>query len=146
MKRSVLMVLLFISLICLSGCQGGTKMKDGYYTAQAETYISGWREFVTITVKQNEIIGVEYNAENESGYLKSWDNSYMKLMKASQDTYPNQYTRNYASQLLKNQNADDIDAMSGATHSHKIFTVLAKTAIEQSIIGDSRLTVISIPE
>ena len=42
---------------------------------------------------------MEYNAENASGFIKSWDNAYMQTMLHAQGTYPNEYTRSYANQL-----------------------------------------------
>ena len=50
------------------------------------------------------IVSVEYNAENASGFIKSWDNAYMQTMLHTNGTYPNEYTRYYASlrkKLLK---------------------------------------------
>ena len=62
-------------------------------------------------------MSVEYNAENASGFIKSWDNAYMQTMLHSNGTYPNQYTREYAGQLLEKQEAGEIDALSGASSS-----------------------------
>ena len=65
-------------------------------------------------VKGGSIVSVEYNAENPSGFIKSWDNAYMQNMLHTNGTYPNEYTRYYASQLLEDQGADSIDAINGA--------------------------------
>ena len=56
----------------------------------------GWKEYITILVKGGSIVSVEYNAENASGFIKSWDNAYMQNMLHSNGTYPNEYTRYYA--------------------------------------------------
>ena len=34
-------------------------------------------------VKGGSIVSVEYNAENPSGFIKSWDNAYMQNMLSS---------------------------------------------------------------
>ena len=137
-KKGMLMLLLTcVCVFVLIGCSGRPgSLKDGYYTAQAEEYSHGWKEFVTITVRGGKIISVEYNAVNESGFVKSWDNAYMHTMKAYTGTYPNEYTRNYAAQLLKKQ-SPNVDAISGASSSAASFQKLAAAVLEQAQKGDS---------
>ena len=138
MKR---MVLLLFSLLLAAGlltaCGGEPGLQDGYYTAQAAEFSHGWKEYITILVKGGDIISVEYNAENASGFIKSWDNAYMQNMLHSNGTYPNEYTRNYASQLLEGQGEEPIDGLTGATSSHGSFQKLAAAVLEQARKGDS---------
>ncbi len=126
----------------LTACGGGTELQDGYYTAQASEFSHGWKEYITILVKGGEIISVEYNAENASGFIKSWDNAYMQTMLHSNGTYPNEYTRYYASQLLEGQGEGNIDAISGATSSHESFQKLAQAVLEQARKGDSSVVIV----
>ena len=138
MKR--ILVLLFTLLMMVSlltACGEQTQLQDGYYTAQMSEYSHGWREYITILVKGGSIVSVEYNAENASGFIKSWDNAYMQTMLHSNGTYPNEYTRYYANQLLTGQGEGGIDAISGATSSHGTFQMLARAVLEQSRKGDS---------
>ena len=134
MKR-ILAVLLSLLLIvpALTACGGGG-LQDGYYTAQAAEFSHGWKEYITIMVKGGSIVSVEYNAENASGFIKSWDNAYMQNMLHVTGTYPNEYTRYYANQLLEGQGAGNIDAISGASSSHGSFQLLAKAVLESSIV------------
>ncbi len=90
-------------------------------------------------VKGGAIVSVEYNAENASGFIKSWDNAYMQNMLHSNGTYPNEYTRNYAGQLLENQGKGEIDAISGASSSWGSFQKLAAAVLEQARKGDSSI-------
>lgn len=137
MKRVKLFFLITGLFLLLTACGGKEDgLQDGYYTAQAEEYSHGWKEYVTITVRSGTIVSAEYNAINESGFVKSWDNAYMKNMKTVMGTYPNEYTRNYASQLLEKQ-SPDIDAISGASTSHKSFQKLVAGVIEQAKKGES---------
>ena len=99
----------------------------------------GWKEYITILVKGGKIISVEYNAENASGFIKSWDNAYMQTMLHTNGTYPNEYTRNYANQLLAGQGKGEIDAISGASSSHGTFQLLAQAVLEQAQKGDSSI-------
>ena len=139
MKR-ILALLLSLLLIApaLTACGGGG-LQDGYYTAQAAEFSHGWKEYITIMVKGGSIVSVEYNAENASGFIKSWDNAYMQNMLHVTGTYPNEYTRYYANQLLEGQGAGNIDAISGASSSHGSFQLLAKAVLEQARLGDSSI-------
>lgn len=138
MKRILLSILLF-SLTMLTGCGDKAALQDGYYTAQAAEFSHGWKEYITIMVKGGEIVSVEYNAENASGFIKSWDNAYMQTMLHENGTYPNEYTRYYAGQFLDGQGEGSIDALTGATSSHGTFQVLAQAVLEQARQGDSSI-------
>ena len=139
MKRILALLLSLLLLVpALTACGGGG-LQDGYYTAQAAEFSHGWKEYITIMVKGGSIVSVEYNAENASGFIKSWDNAYMQTMLHSNGTYPNEYTRYYANQLLENQREGSIDAISGASSSHGSFQLLAKAVLEQARLGDSSI-------
>jgi major membrane immunogen (membrane-anchored lipoprotein) len=113
-------------------------MQDGYYTASAvELDDHGWKEYVTIYVSRGKILTVEYNAVNGSGFVKSWDMDYMRIMNAVNGTYPNAYTRQYAAQLVKTQDAEKIDALSGASNSWHTFKQLAAAAMENARSGSA---------
>ncbi len=133
------------ALFSLTGCQKTGGLQDGYYTAKAAEYSHGWKEFVTITVKDGQIVATEYNAENPSGFIKSWDNAYMQIMNGVTGTYPNEYTRNYAAQLVKNQSADGLSAIAGASTSAGSFELLAQAVIQQAQSGDSQTVIVQIP-
>ena len=139
MKRILALLLSLLLLVpALTACGGGG-LQDGYYTSQAAEFSHGWKEFITILVKDGSIVSVEYNAENASGFIKSWDNAYMQTMLHSNGTYPNEYTRYYANQLLEGQGEGSIDALSGASSSHGSFQLLAKAVLEQARLGDSSI-------
>lgn len=143
MKRicAILLSLLpMASLLTACGTQAG--IQDGYYTAQASEFSHGWKEYVTILVKGGKIVSVEYNAENPSGFIKSWDNTYMQTMLHVNGTYPNEYTRYYANQLLEGQGEGTIDAISGASSSHGTFQILSQAVLEQARKGDSTILVV----
>ena len=139
MKRILALLLSLLLLVpALTACGGGG-LQDGYYTAQAAEFSHGWKEYITIMVKGGSIVSVEYNAENARGFIKSWDNAYMQTMLHSNGTYPNDYTRYYANQLLEGQGEGSIDALSGASSSHGSFQLLAKAVLEQARLGDSSI-------
>ena len=143
MKRLLTFTLTFLLFVLpLTACSEKTELQDGYYTAQAKDFSHGWKEYITIMVKGGSIVSVEYNAENASGFIKSWDNAYMQTMLHSNGTYPNEYTRYYANQLLEGRRDDDIDALSGATSSYGSFQKLSEAVLEQARKGDSDIVVV----
>jgi len=146
MKRIIAIFLCLMMTLLLTACGDQAGLQDGYYTAQAEEFSHGWKEYITILVKGGSIVSVEYNAENASGFIKSWDNAYMQNMLHSNGTYPNEYTRYYAGQLLENQNKDGIDALSGATSSYGSFQKLAEAVLKQAEQGDSSVAVVDTSE
>ena len=142
MRRIIRTLLPLLLEFLLAGCGKTEGLQDGYYTAQASEYHFGWKEYVTIIVKGGRIVSVEYNAENASGFIKSWDNAYMQTMLHSNGTYPNEYTRYYAGQLLEGQGEDEIDALSGATSSYGSFQKLEAAVLEQAKKGDSSIALV----
>ena len=142
MKRFLCFALALLLGVSLSACGSKTDLQDGYYTAQAAEYSHGWKEYITIMVKGGSIVSVEYNAENASGFIKSWDNAYMQTMLHSKGTYPNEYTRYYAGQLLAGQGNGTIDALSGASSSYDSFQKLAAAVLEQARKGDSSIMLV----
>ncbi|MDR3160921.1 MAG: FMN-binding protein [Spirochaetaceae bacterium] len=141
--RYLFLVTVFLPL---TGCTPGTSsMKDGYYTAESSSFDHhGWKEFVTIRVSNGRIVMVEYNAKNLSGFMKSWDMEYTRLMKETTGTYPNEYTRIYAMALLNSQDVADIDALAGATASYQAFVLLARKAVEKAQAGDTAAAFVNL--
>ena len=120
-------------------------VQDGYYTAEAKDFDDhGWKEFVTIFVSGGKITTVEYNAKNSSGFIKSWDMDYMRLMNAWGGIYPSAYMRAYAADLLTKQDVEKIDAVSGATHSYHAFKQLATAIMKKIIEGDTSVAFVEL--
>ena len=132
---------LFVILV-LTGCSGFNNLKDGYYTAEMSEFSHGWKEYLLIQVKDGSIVSAEFNAKDESGFIKAWDNSYMKNMSMVQNTYPNKYTREYVQQLLEEQSDIQVDAISGATTSGNNFKKLVQAVLEQAETGNSETVVV----
>ena len=97
----------------------------------------GWKEYVCIQVKDDTIVSAEFNAKDASGFIKAWDNEYMRNMGTDTGNYPNQYTREYVRQLIEGQKETEVATMTGATHSGDNFRKLIPVVIEQARKGDS---------
>ena len=114
-----------------------SSIKDGYYTAEAAEFDAhGWKEYVTICVSGGRIIFIEYNAFDPTGFVKSWDMNYMRVMNALHNTYPNAYTRYYGKQFLSSQGTGEIIPLSGASMSYESFIRLADAALENARQGN----------
>ena len=66
----------------------------------------------------------------------------MQAMLHDTGTYPNEYTRYYAGQLLDGQGEEEIDAMIGATSSYGSFQKLEAAVIEQAKQGNSSIAIV----
>ena len=51
MKRMFCFLLLLALALPLTACGGQDTLQDGYYTAQAAEFSHGWKEYITILVK-----------------------------------------------------------------------------------------------
>lgn len=141
--RLTLISLVILTLLCACGSTTtDAALQDGYYTAQAAEFSHGWKEYITIMVKGGNIVSVEYNALNASGFIKSWDSNYMQNMLHANGTYPNEYTRYYASQLQEQQGEGTIDALTGATSSYNSFQKLSAAVVAQAQLGDSSIVLV----
>ena len=136
MKKRICFIFLFVSILLCGGC-GSSKLKDGFYTAEMSDYSHGWKEYLCIMVKNDNIVYAEFNSKDPSGFIKAWDNAYMESMYSVEGTYPNEYTRKYVASLIETQNPDAVDVVSGASHSGSNFTRLSAAVVEQAKKGDS---------
>jgi major membrane immunogen (membrane-anchored lipoprotein) len=149
-KRCCLTIIYTLCLACLglaalSCARKGSALKDGYYTAEALVFDAyGWKEFVTICVNNGVITSVEYNAEDPSGFIRSWDMNYMRQMNRISGTYPNEFSRIYAARFIIRQSVEGIDALSGATNSYYSFMKLTGAVIAKAQAGDTSVALIDI--
>lgn len=144
MKKKIIIVSFLVILIIAAVIKvyNLDSMKDGYYTAEMEEFSNGWKEYLRIQVKHGTIVSAEFNAKNESGFIKAWDNSYMKTMQSIQGTYPNRYTREYVQQLIDGQEDIQVDTVTGATTSGNNFKKLVEAVLEQAEKGDSETVIV----
>jgi len=140
-------VILILSTVFSACSKNSSEMQNGYYTAEAVSFdMHGWKDYVTIYVSDNKIVTVEYNAFNVSGFIKSWDLDYMRIMNTKVGTYPSEYVREYTNALINRQDPAVIDAMSGATTSHAAFQMLVEAAVAKAKEGDKQVALVELPE
>lgn len=140
--RIVLLFIIVLVMAALTGCEKSAKLKDGYYTAEMAEFSNGWKEYLRIQVTHGKIVSAEFNAKNESGFIKAWDNSYMENMLTISGTYPNKYTREYVQQLIDEQTDIQVDAVTGASTSGNNFKKLVDAVLQQAQKGDSKTEIV----
>jgi major membrane immunogen (membrane-anchored lipoprotein) len=144
--------LILASLSCLTlvtpGCESQEgALKDGYYTAAASDFnADGWKDYLTIYVKNGSIVTAEYNAYNATGLLRSWDTDYLKSIRKPGSQSPNHYPRQYCSFLVAVQNPSRVQTIDGGRKTHEIFVALAKAALDYSRLGKNAIAEVSLPE
>jgi len=89
---------------------------DGIYTGESRPDAYDYKHAITIEIKDEKIIRVDYNEIHSSGIGKQEDEEYCKEMSAS-GTSPDVAYPDMENQLLKKQNILNIDGVSGASYS-----------------------------
>lgn len=140
--KTLVLSLLLLCVMTFAGCGSSGSLKDGYYTAEMAEFSHGWKEYLVIQVSHGNIVSAEFNAKNESGFIKAWDNAYMKNMITLQGTYPNKYTREYVQQLLEQQADIQVDAVTGASSSGGNFVKLVDAVLKQAAKGDQETVIV----
>lgn len=116
----------------------GAEMKDGTYTLTEKDFDDhGWKASMAITVKDGKITESNYNYEDENGKLKSDDEGYQKSMSEKTGVGPKDFIPKLNEALVKNQDAQKVDVVTGATHSSETFLNYAQQLIQAAQKGDT---------
>jgi len=110
------------------------EMKDGEYVAVGLADARGWAPQVNLTVKGGKVASVEYNEFNTAdGRGKVQDEAYLTNFHTRMEgaNLP-AAVANLQEQLVKKQDAFDVDAVSKSTQSSEKFVELSKKAMAQA--------------
>lgn len=138
MRKSKIACLSVLAVLALGmvGC-GKTELKDGTFkgviTKDEIDSKNAGDTTVEIIVKDGKIVDCKFIPLDSSGKVKdenygkdAGEQNYKKAQKAVEGM------KKYPEQLVKTQNIDDVDSISGATVSHKLFVDAAKKAIKEA--------------
>lgn len=133
-----ILLLALFSAGALTGCSPDeTVMRDGYYSAEADSFNGhGWKECVTLYIHNNRIVTVEYNERNASGLIMSWDTQYLSRLKKELGVHPSRLVREYALELLNRQDPHTVRRVRNDKRFYEAFTTLASAAVSQARTGD----------
>lgn len=111
---------------------------DGTYKVEAKEFDEkGWKEHVELVVKDGKISEVTYDAVDKDGKMKTADATYKEKMEAASQTYPEKYMKELADQLIEMQSVNEVDVVTGATHSSENFKKLATEALTFAEKGET---------
>lgn len=112
--------------------QQGALTDGTYYAEEQEFDDHGWKGLVTVIVKDGKITNVFYDEINQEGKLKTFDPEYGPRMKEKSGTTPLEAVAKLEQALVEKQNPEDVDTVTGATHTSDRFKKLAAEALKGS--------------
>lgn len=132
MIRKIISAVILSMLVAFSGYH---LYKDGNYSGTSRSIYTNepYYGHAMITIKNGKIIDVEFYVRDSSRH-EYFDNNYERYF-AGNDEYIRQCrndfkgTRSYPDSLLKYQDLDKVDVISGATWSFKIFKASVQEAL-----------------
>ncbi len=129
MKKILLSLTLVLGVVFCASC-GKVEYKDGTYEGSYKDTEHNSTMKVELKIKDNKITDVKMEARDKDGKIKGKD--YGK--EAGEKKYELaqmavEGTKQYPDMLIKSQNLEDMDAVSGATGSFKQF----KAAVEEAL-------------
>lgn len=130
-----------------TGCsteQLNTALVDGKYRAEFKDFDQfGWKDFVEVTIVDDELSEVVYDSVNEDGTkLKSEDESYKAEMESIVGTYPAKYNKDLINQFIESGKVTSVDIVAGATESTGKFKTLIVAAMQNAASGDTETEIV----
>ena len=155
MKRILAVALIcLLSAVSAAGCGGSdsndadesdkdtkteASYQDGTYHAEfGRSDTRNWIPYVDVTIKDGKITKAYYDYTNEAGDNRTEDKGYIEGFSAANNGMtPRQAFDKLGQELVDAQDISKVDAVSGATHSSRNFTVLVPAALEKAVDGDT---------
>lgn len=103
--------------------------KDGTYTGESDFDERGWKVVHSITIKDGMITESAFGYADKDGKMKADNEEYNKSMKEKSGVSSKEATEKLNAQLVETQNVDDVEVVSGATHSSDNFIVATKALL-----------------
>ena len=148
-KPLYILTLSLLMSLALLGCQKPLDpLQDGTYEVTFhEPDPTGWTAFLVLHIEDASIVDVTYDYRGsgaQEGLLKSQDDAYAEAMFAVTGIKPVLYIQQLEDALLRSQDPEKIDTISGATTSTRDFKTFAKEALNASRQG--KMTPIILPQ
>lgn len=134
MKKSGMILILLALVISLGACGGGKKeYKDGTYQGEAMNEEQGGGTKVTLTIEEGKITECQMVATDKEGNPK--DENYGKESGGANFEKAQLAVigmKQYPELLIEAQDIEGVDAVAGATVSHKEFCLAVKEALKEA--------------
>lgn len=129
MKKIINILLAMAMLVTtMTACTDDSlkNLTDGHYKAEYKNFdVYGWKDYIEVTVVDKEVSEIIFDSINqETGALKSADESYKKQMEPIVGTYPAKYNKDLINQFLESEKISSVDIVAGATQSTGSFKTL----------------------
>jgi len=112
------------------------KMKDGTYKLAEKNYSHGYRQVLTMVIKNGKVSDFTYDQVNKKGVSKTKNASYEKQMKKVNKVGPKEYIPKLQKEFMKSKgNTEKVQAVSGATESSYSFVAYADQLINAAQKG-----------
>lgn len=139
MKKYLSMITLSTALL-LTGC--GSKedeagLVDGTYEIKDTEYDEGYLEGLTMTVTDGEVSDAKWSSVDEDGNEKIEDEDYQELMTEHAGVGPQEFMPELEDQLVEKQDAEEIEAVSGATSTSAKFKEYAEELLKAAEEGNT---------
>lgn len=113
-------------------------LKDGTYTVYGNEDERGWTVRHTIVVKDGKIVESDFDYYNAEGKRKTEDEEYNDMMKEKNGVSSKEAIEQLNAALVELQDEDDIEVVTGATHTYELFEDSSEALIEKAKNGDTQ--------
>ena len=147
-KFLILTLSLILALSLLSGCSTKSKStivyKNGTYeVAFDKANKNGWLGQVKIKMENDKITNIDFNYKNSiTGELITDDEVHAKLMYEATKITPATASIRLTDNLLKTQDVNNVDNVTGATTTTLDFKILSAAALENAKKGTPTIDII----
>ena len=147
MKKTLLILAAIV--FAVTACEKQTYV-DGTYTATFDEPHYGWTDYLTVTLENDAVTEVDFDAVNDAGDLKSTDTAYNANMWENSDPQnkPELFMPSIEAALSNatiTPEFGEIDAVTGATGSSENANLLMEAILDIATEGDVSEVVISYP-
>ena len=120
--------------------------QDGTYKGESDYDERGWKVVHSITIKDGKITESAFGYADKDGNMKADDEEYNKNMKDKSGVSSKEATEQLNAQLVKTQDVDAVEVVSGATHTSDNFTVATKALLAAAEKGSTDLVTFKLGE
>lgn len=140
MKNLILLTLLITTFFACTKDENFT-FEDGTYKVSEAEFSYGWKAYLQVSISEDKLTMVDFDALDEDGNKKSETTEDEYPMTPHPSVWLPQYQLSLMDADILNFSA--IDAISGATNSNNITTIMMKVLLEAAKTGNTEEIIIA---